>query len=120
MTGARGDLPTMADRLKARLTRIFPALADVRIDNVWTGRCAGTFDMYPHLGSHQGIHYALGYCFAGVPMGTWFGIKAAHRILRRNDPPSVFADRPFPTHPLYGGNPWWVPLVLSWLSRKDA
>jgi glycine/D-amino acid oxidase-like deaminating enzyme len=51
---------------------------------VWTGRCAGTFDMYPHLGSHQGIHYALGYCFAGVPMGTWFGIKAAHRILRRN------------------------------------
>ena len=120
MTGARGDLPTMAGRLKARLTRIFPALADVRIDNVWTGRCAGTFDMYPHLGSHQGIHYALGYCFAGVPMGTWFGIKAAHRILRRNDPPSVFADRPFPTHPLYGGNPWWVPLVLSWLSRKDA
>jgi hypothetical protein len=32
----------------------------------------------------------------------------------------VFADRPFPTHPLYSGNPWWVPLVLSWLSRKDA
>jgi glycine/D-amino acid oxidase-like deaminating enzyme len=120
LTGARADLPAMAERLKARLVRIFPALADTRIDNVWTGRCAGTFDMYPHLGSHQGIHYALGYCFAGVPMGTWFGIKAAHRILRRNDPPSVFADRPFPTHPLYSGNPWWVPLVLSWLSRKDG
>ena len=120
LTGARADLPTMAERLKVRLTRIFPVLKEVRIDNVWTGRCAGTFDMYPHLGSHQGVHYALGYCFAGIPMGTWFGIKAAHRILRRNDPPSVFADRPFPTHPLYTGNPWWIRLVLAWLARKDA
>jgi glycine/D-amino acid oxidase-like deaminating enzyme len=120
LTGRRvSNLPLMARRLHKRLTRIFPALAETRIDNVWTGRCAGTFDLYPHMGIHNGIHYALGYCFAGVPMGTWFGIRSAQKILGSNEPASVFAERPFPSHPLYWGNPWFVPLVISFLSRND-
>jgi glycine/D-amino acid oxidase-like deaminating enzyme len=120
LTGTRvTDLATMAERLHKRLIRIFPVLAEIRIDNVWTGRCAGTFDLYPHIGTHDGIHYALGYCFAGVPMGTWFGICSAQRILGSNEPESVFAGRSFPSHPLYWGNPWFVPLVVSYLSRND-
>ncbi|HEY7748091.1 MAG TPA: FAD-binding oxidoreductase [Aestuariivirgaceae bacterium] len=120
LTGERvSDLRAMAKRLHARLVRIFPHLAGARIDNVWTGRCAGTFDLYPHLGTHNGIHYALGYCFAGVPMGTWFGLKSAQRILGVPHAPSVFAERSMTSHPLYWGNPWFVPLAIRIMSRHD-
>jgi glycine/D-amino acid oxidase-like deaminating enzyme len=117
--GPVADLRAMAKRLHARLVRVLPALSGARIDNVWTGRCAGTLDLYPHLGTHNGIHYALGYCFAGVPMGTWFGKKAAERILGAGVSPSVFAERPMPSHPLYRGNPWFVPLAMKYMSRHD-
>lgn len=121
LTGERvKDLRTMAKRLHARLHRIFPALKTARIDNVWTGRCAGTLDLYPHIGTHAGIHYALGYCFAGVPMGTWFGRKLAERIIGKTAEPSVFADRPLPSHFLYWGNPWFVPWAIRILGRHDA
>ena len=121
LTGAHNrDLDQMAMKLRRRLACIFPVLADVGIDNAWTGRCAGTFDLYPHLGCHDGIHYAAGYCFAGVPMGTWFGIKAAERMLGRKAEPSAFADRPFATVPFYNGKAWFVPLAMRWLSRKDG
>ena len=107
-------------RLRERLARIFPSLAETGIDDVWTGRCAGSFDLYPHIGCHEGIHYAAGYCFAGVPMGTWFGIKAAGRILGIDPEPSVFADRPFGTMPFYKGDGRFVPWAMRWLSRKDG
>jgi len=121
LTGERAmDLRAMAKRLHARLHRIFPALKTARIDNVWTGRCAGTLDLNPHIGAYEGIHYALGYCFAGVPMGTWFGRKSAERIIGKMGEPSVFADRPLPSHFLYWGNPWFVPWAIRFLSRHDA
>jgi glycine/D-amino acid oxidase-like deaminating enzyme len=121
LSGARNqDLAVMAARLRQRLARIFPGLAAVGIDNVWTGRCAGSFDLYPHIGCREGIHYAVGYCFAGLPMGTWFGRKVAERILGAKSAPSVFADRPFGTVPLYRGNAWFLPLAMRWLSRKDG
>jgi glycine/D-amino acid oxidase-like deaminating enzyme len=113
------DLRAMAIRLHARLLRIFPSLSSARIDHVWTGRCAGTLDLYPHLGTHEGVHYALGYCFAGVPMGTWFGLKSAERIMGKAVDQSVFAGRPLRSHPLYWGNPWFVPWAIRFLSRHD-
>lgn len=121
LTGERNrDLARMALRLRERLARIFPSLAEVGIDDAWTGRCAGTFDLYPHIGTLAGIHYAAGYCFAGVPMGTWFGIKAAERMLETPGTGSVFADRPFPTMPFHRGGNWWVPLAMRWHSRSDG
>jgi len=120
LTGRRvTDLRAMAHSLHSRLTRIFPALASAKFDHVWTGRCAGTFDLYPHLGTHEGLHYALGYCFAGVPMGTWLGSKAALRILGSPEANTVFAERPLGSHPLYWGNPWFVPLAIKYMSRHD-
>lgn len=120
LTGRRvTGLRAIAKLLHARLLRIFPQLGSARIDNVWTGRCAGTLDLYPHVGTHGGVHYALGYCFAGVPMGTWFGIKSAERILGVRVSSSVFADRPLPSHPLYWGNPWFVPFAMKFMSRHD-
>ncbi len=50
-----------APRLHAELTRIFPELAETRITHGWMGLVGYTFDTLPHLGRHDGIHYAMGY-----------------------------------------------------------
>lgn len=119
LTGGRNqDLRAMGARLKQRLLRIFPDLTDLQFDNVWTGKCAGTLDLYPHIGEHEGVHFAGGYCFAGVPMGTLFGQKLAKRILGQAGGESIF-DRKVPSIPFYRGNPWFVPAAIRWMSRKD-
>ncbi len=110
----------MAGILQQRLDRLVPDLAGTSVSRAWTGRCAGTFDLWPHLGSRDGMVYALGYCFAGVPMGTYLGTKAARRILGAPDAGTIFADRPFPTVPLYSGNPWFVPWVMRAWDWQDA
>jgi len=119
-TGTKSTLPVMARRLAGELRAILPDLAETDIDDVWTGRCAATFDLLPHLGAIEGLHYAVGYCFAGVPMGTHFGRLIANRLLGRGPGQSVFADRPFPTMPLYTGNTWFVPAMMRYYDWKDG
>jgi glycine/D-amino acid oxidase-like deaminating enzyme len=113
------SLTSMAERLHAALLRILPDLAGVRLSHAWTGKCAGTFDLYPHIGVHDGIHFALGYCFAGVPMGSWMGLKAALKIMGAADAGTAFDSLPFRTLPLYTGNPWFVPLVMKYYDWQD-
>ena len=108
----------MGERLHQRLLRVFPDLGDLKFDHVWTGKCGGTFDMNPRIGCHDGIHYAGGYCFAGVPMGTLFGRKLAMRILGQPGGESVFDSEP-PAKWFYRGNPWFVPYAIRWMSRQD-
>jgi glycine/D-amino acid oxidase-like deaminating enzyme len=99
--------------------RILPDLAGVRISRAWLGQCAGTFDFMPHIGVHEGVHYALGYNFAGVPIGTSFGLKTAARILGQGDSHSEFDFKNFPTLPLYRGRPWFVPLAMKYFDWHD-
>lgn len=120
MTGTIEDSATaMVPALHRRLTQILPDLDGVRISRAWLGQCAGTFDFMPHIGSRDGVHHALGYNFAGVPIGTSFGSKIAARILGRADGASAFETLTFPSFPLYTGNPWFVPLVMRHFGRKD-
>jgi glycine/D-amino acid oxidase-like deaminating enzyme len=120
LTGsAEGDLARMARRLHRHYRALFPELAAIRLTHCWSGYCAGTFDLWPHLGEHEGVHYALGYCYAGVPMGTYLGRKAALRIMGQHDAETIFADRPFPTMPLYRGGGWFMPLVMKWYDWQD-
>lgn len=124
LTGSNDDnLERMATRLHAVLTGIVPDLKPARLSHAWSGNCAGTFDMYPHIGLHEGVHYALGYCFAGVPMGTYLGHKAALRILGRRGAATVFDSLPFTTRSWYRGNPWFLPAYMAycnWLDRRSA
>ncbi|MBM3602014.1 MAG: FAD-binding oxidoreductase [Alphaproteobacteria bacterium] len=119
-TGTRFSSPgECAWRIKQDFGQLVPELGDVKLDHVWTGRCAGTFDLFPHIGVHEGIHYALGYCFAGVPMGTHLGRKMAFRILGSPEGRTAFDDLDFPTMPFYGGNPWFVPLAMKAYDLMD-
>lgn len=110
----------IARLLHRRLARVFPDLAKVRIARAWNGFGGGTFDLYPHLGTHDGMHYALGYCFAGVPMGTYLGHKMALRVLEHKDARTVFADRPFSARWWYRGTPWFLPAVIVHHDWRDA
>lgn len=116
----RGDSPAIARFLHGILTRVLPQLSDVKLSHVWTGYCAGTFDLMPHVGGREHIWYGLGYNFAGIPMGTHFGKKLAAMIQGREDGRSAFAATPFPSLPLYSGNPWFVPLAMRWFDWRDG
>jgi len=120
LTGSTAaSVRAIAPRLRRLLTQVLPDLEGVRLSHAWTGKCAGTFDFMPHIGVAQGIHYALGYNFAGVPMGTWLGRKLALKILGSAEGASAFERHAPPTLPLYGGNPWFVPLAMRYFEWHD-
>ena len=108
-----------AKRLASYLHRLFPALASVRLSHSWFGMIAYTFDRLPHVGSIDGYHYAGGYCGSGVVMATWLGSKVAHRVLGSAEGATAFAEIAHPTHPLYHGLAWFLPLVQAWYQAAD-
>jgi len=114
-----GPLENKARRLHACMTEVFPELATTRLSHVWTGNMGFTFDLLPHVGVIEGVHYAAGFCGVGIPMGTYLGHKAALRVLGRPGAATAFDDLPFPTRPLYDGRPWFLPAVLGWYGLKD-
>ncbi|MEI9415307.1 NAD(P)/FAD-dependent oxidoreductase [Mesorhizobium sp. Cs1321R2N1] len=121
MTGTNSPQATpLAEQLRDRLVQILPDLDGVRLSRAWTGQCAGTFDFMPHIGVKEGVHFALGYNFAGLPLGTHFGEKLAARILQKGDQTSVFDVERFPTMPLYNGSPWFVPLAMRYFDWHDG
>ena len=119
-TGVRdGGMARKARLLRDGLVAIFPDLEDVKLTHGWEGTMAFTFDKLPHTGVRDGIHYAMGYCGVGLPMATWLGHKAAQRILAVADGGTPLDDRPFPTRPLYTGEPWFMPAMMGYYNLKD-
>jgi len=117
--GPVADLKAKAARLHQALRRMVPDLAAVRLSHAWTGKCAASFDLYPHIGRNDGVHYAMGYCFAGVPMGTWMGSKVALKLMGDKQGATSFDDLPLRRPFWYSGNPWFVPLYMKYLDWQD-
>jgi glycine/D-amino acid oxidase-like deaminating enzyme len=115
----RGNNVEIAEFLHGILRRVFPQLSTVRLSHAWTGFCAGTFDMMPHIGGSEHVWYGLGYNFAGIPMGTHFGLKLALMIQGKAEGRSAFAETPFPTLPFYSGDPWFLPWAMRYFDWKD-
>ncbi len=121
---------TNVDRTAAILQRamhaVHPQARGLRIDFAWGGNVAFTFDRLPHLGEHDGIHHALGYCGSGVALGTSFGLEMARILGAGTDTarqPSPFERTPFPGAPVapavYRGRPWFLPLAGEWYRLTD-
>jgi glycine/D-amino acid oxidase-like deaminating enzyme len=119
-TGSRRpcDLRTMGAALFEDACKLMPALRSHKVSRAWTGRCAGTFDLYPHIGETDGIHYAAGYCFAGIPMGTYLGCKLAYGLIGKGGD-TIFRERSFPGFPGYRGSSWFVPYVMKYFDLAD-
>jgi glycine/D-amino acid oxidase-like deaminating enzyme len=106
------------------MTRIFPQLKQTGISHAWSGTVAYTFDHAPHIGQipdgvMAGVHYAMGYCGSGVGRATWFGRKAALKILKDPEGSTPLDDLKFEDRPLYTGYPWFLPTILRWHSLMD-
>ncbi len=109
-----------APALHGYMTQCFPELAKTRITHAWTGNVAFTFDFVPHIGVQDGIHYAAGCQGSGVAMATWLGHNAALKIAGAANERFALDGLPFPTRPLYGGNPaWFLPIVGGWYRLRD-
>jgi glycine/D-amino acid oxidase-like deaminating enzyme len=128
--GRASFAPTSVDRTAAILSRalklVHPQAAGLKIEYAWGGNVGFTFDRLPHLGEHEGIHYALGYCGSGLALGTSFALKIAERIRRGAESayePSPFERIPFPAAPIvpfvYRGRPWFLPLAGEWFRLAD-
>lgn len=106
--------------LHRQMVRRFPEMASVRIINSWGGKVAVSFDYVPHIGQQDGIHYALGCNGSGVVMMNWLGHGIARRILEGGrEPVNAFDTGGAPTHPLYQGVPWFVPVVGTYYQVRD-
>jgi len=110
----------VAPGLYRALVKLLPDLQGVRLSHAWTGRCAGTWDIYPHIGQQDGVHYAMGYCFAGIPMGSYFGGKLAARIMGRNDTATPFDQFDFKPVPMRGLVNRLTPWLLRYWEWRDS
>jgi len=97
----------------------FPQLRGTRITHGWTGNTAFTLDALPHMGEDEGLHYALGCNGSGIAMMTYLGFQTARKIARAANYACAFDTEDFPGHPLYSGNPWFLPFVGGYYRLRD-
>jgi glycine/D-amino acid oxidase-like deaminating enzyme len=114
-----GGLAGKARALHAVMTEVFPETKNVKITHCWEGQTGFTFDKLPHIGVHDGIHYAMGYCGVGMPMGTYLGHMVGLKILSKSENGTPFDGRPFSTRPYYRNKPWFLPLVIAYFNFID-
>ena len=108
-----------AQVLHGYMTGRFPQLKGTRVTHSWTGNTAFTLDALPHMGEEGGLHYCLGCNGSGIAMMTYLGTQTARKIGGLANAPCAFDCAEFPDHPLYTGNPWFLPLVGGWYRMRD-
>lgn len=119
-TGKAMPLRDKAAMLHRDLVLVFPDLHDVQIGYAWSGFCAAPFDAMPKIGKRpDGVWYATGFTFMGMPQGSYFGRKIGQRLLGDPAGDTLFADAPFEAPPLYTGNPWFLGPYMSVMRIKD-
>lgn len=106
-------------KLHADMAAIFPELAAVRISHSWCGFVAYTFDELMHLGKHDGLHYAMGYCGAGVGTASYFGMRIGQQVLGLKEGLTALDGLAFQTRPLYSGNPWFLAPSVAYYRLRD-
>jgi glycine/D-amino acid oxidase-like deaminating enzyme len=112
--------PTVSAPILHRyMTERFPQLRGVRITHAWSGNVAFTLDALPHMGERDDLHFCLGCNGSGVAMMTYLGWQTARKIARVANYACSFDTADFPDHPLYSGNPWFLPAVGGYYRLRD-
>ena len=107
-------------KLHADMAQIFPELRETRISHSWCGFVAYTFDEMMHVGVHEGMHYAMGYCGAGVGSSSYFGMRIGQQVLGRAEGQTALNGLPFTTRPFYTGNPWFLAPSIRYYRWRDS
>jgi len=101
-----------AEILRRGMVGVYPQLRDAKVEFVWGGTLDFAFDVMPHTGQIDGMHYALGYAGHGVAIGTFLGSQIA-ALIAGGPGESPYDGIPFPNPPigLRSGHTWALPLA---------
>ena len=125
--GGRNDLSTDLDLnesatiLSQQVCKVFPELNDYEFTHTWTGKLGITFDLMPHIGNINGIHYAFGYSGHGLSIATYLGTELGLLISGEKDR-SPYKEISHQTMFFYREKPWFLPFAaryyrfLDWIS----
>ena len=125
--GGRNDLSTdldlneSAENLSQQVCKVFPELNDYEFTHTWTGKLGITFDLMPHIGNINGIHYAFGYGGHGLSIATYLGTELGLLISGEKDR-SPYKEISHQTMFFYREKPWFLPFAaryyrfLDWIS----
>lgn len=108
----------VAAELRQAMLGYFPQLRDVALSHVWGGTLGFTFDGMPHLGRHDGMHYAMGCCGRGLPVATLFGRRIA-AAMTGTPLADEHARLAFPARWYYRRKPWFLPLAAAYYRWQD-
>lgn len=120
--GMSGSDPERSARtLHADMVRILPDLAPLRMTHAWHGMTAFPMDLVPHVGSEDGIHYALGFCGVGMTVGGWLGNRLARKVLGlpAETHQTPFDNRPLRRQPFPGFLDMMARTGLGWINTRD-
>ena len=67
--------------LYEQMMKIYPQLTGTKVSYAWVGFVAYTTDISPHIGVHDGVHYAMGYCGSGITLSSYFGMRIGQKVL---------------------------------------
>ncbi|MBG1231937.1 NAD(P)/FAD-dependent oxidoreductase [Aestuariivirga litoralis] len=97
----------------------YPQLKGTKITHSWTGNVAFGLDEMSHMGKLRGMHYALACNGSGIAMLSYLGHQTGLKILRKSNRICAYDRDEFPTHPLYTGNTWFLPLLGAYFRSRD-
>lgn len=98
-------------RMEAKMTRIFPALAGVRVEHMWGGWVGITLNRFPHFGRvGSNLYFAHGYSGQGLAMGGLAGKLLSEAIAGQAERFDIFARMPHRDFP--GGRHLRTPLLV--------
>jgi glycine/D-amino acid oxidase-like deaminating enzyme len=104
--------------LRDAMVRVFPQLADARIDYCWGGQVDMTLDRMVKAGEHDGVFYSMGYAGHGVQMATYMGRQMAEYMSGVPEA-NIWSDFVFRRIPGHVGPPWFLPFAGAYYRFKD-
>jgi glycine/D-amino acid oxidase-like deaminating enzyme len=106
--------------LRQGMLDVYPQLRETKVEFVWGGTLDFAFDVMPHSGKIDGMHFAMGFAGHGVAAATWMGTKLAGVICGEPDD-NPFSRISFPGAQLglRSGNTWALPLAGMYYRLLD-
>jgi len=102
----------IAELVRPRMLRVFPALKDIHIEYAWSGTVGITRTRMPHFGQlSERVFFAHGYSGQGVALATLGGKLLAEAALGKRERFDVFAR--VPARKFFGGRLLKKPIVAA-------
>lgn len=114
--------PDLAGTLRRRMTRVFPHLADVKMDTVWGGFVDISLNRAPHWGRLGGnVYFAQGFSGHGIAATGLAGRVISEAIKGQSARLDAFALIKHSNFP--GGRAFRTPMLIAamaWFKLRDA